>query len=486
MKKYIFFTILAAAAVFSSCKDFLVEEPNLAQSTELTLSTFEGLDKATAGAYAPMASTNWYGAHFILDCEMQCGNGKRWIEFSKYNSGRYTDQYAVHYTPNSTSLLWGQAYYVIMSANSVLENLDKPGIDASEQDKNNLKAECLFLRALAHFDLVRVYAQGYGFTADASHLGVPYVTTVDSEAKPARETVATVFKNIINDLLAAEEAMSPDYQRGGSGMKDAKGYANIYAIQGLLARAYLYSRQYENAAKYASKVIDAKNEKGESVYTLWEADDFEDASCYTKDAPTGGEIIFEMYNNTSSSYGTGLENCWGMTSPNQYGDCGVSKDLLDLYEDGDARKQLIAPDDEGNALFTMKYAGKGLGSVDANNVIILRLAEMYLIRAEANVAGNLNLTQAVNDLSTLAASRGATAQPTGVEYILLERRKELAWEGHYWYDLARLGKPMTRTDITGTVPTTIPAGDYRWALPIPDREFTVNPNLKQNDGYNEN
>jgi hypothetical protein len=484
MKKYIFFTILAVAAVFSSCKDFLVEEPNLAQSTELTLSTFEGLDKATAGAYAPMASTNWYGAHFILDSEMQCGNGKRWTEFSKYNSGRYTDQYAVHYTPNSTSPLWGQAYFVILSANSVLEHLNDAGIEATDAEKNNLKAECLFLRALAHFDLVRVYAQGYGYTADASHLGVPYVTKVDSEAKPARETVATVYKNIIDDLLEAEKAMSPDYQRGGSGMKDAKGYANIYAIQALLARVYLYSKDYQNAALYAGKVIDAKDESGKPVYSLWQAADFKDAKNYTADAPTGGEIIFEIYNNTSSSYGTGLENCWGMTSYKQYGDCGVSKDLYDLYEDGDARKQLITPDPDGNALFTLKYAGKGLGSVDANNVIVLRLAEMYLIRAEANVT--LNPNQAVEDLKTLATSRGATPATASVDYILIERRKELAWEGHYWYDLARLGKPMTRTDISGNVPTSIDAGNYRWALPIPDREFTVNPNLKQNDGYNEN
>ena len=483
MKKYIF-TILAVAAVFSSCKDFLVEEPNLAQSTELTLSTFEGLDNATAGAYAPLASTNWYGAHFILDSEMQSGNGKRWIEFSQYNSGRYTDQYSVHYTPNSTSPLWGQAYFVILSANAVLEHLNDAGIEATEQEKNNLKAECLFLRALAHFDLVRVYAQGYGFTSDASHPGVPYVTKVDSEAKPARETVAKVFENIIQDLLDAEAAMDPDYSRGGG--KDPRGYANLQAIQALLARVYLYKKDYANAAAYATKVIEAKDENGTPKYSLWKAADFKDAKNYTTDVPTGGEIIFEIYNNTSSSYGTGLENCWGMTSYKQYGDCGASKDLLDLYEDNDVRKSLLSPDPDGNALFTLKYNGKGLAAVDANNVIILRLAEMYLIRAEANVAGNLNLGQATADLKALADSRGATPATASVDYILVERRKELAWEGHYWYDLARLGKPMTREDISGNVPTQIPAGDYRWALPIPDREFTVNPNLKQNEGYNEN
>ena len=185
MKKYII-TLLAVAAVFSSCKDFLVEAPNLAQSTELTLSTFDGLDKATAGAYAPLASTNWYGAHFILDNEMQTGNAKRWgVIFDDYESGRYTDEYAINYTAQATSPLWSAAYYVILSANQVLDHINDAGIEATEQEKNNLKAECLFLRALAHFDLVRVYAQPYWNTA--APLGVPYVYKSDSEAQPARD-----------------------------------------------------------------------------------------------------------------------------------------------------------------------------------------------------------------------------------------------------------------------------------------------------------
>jgi len=476
MKKYIF-TLLAVAAVFSSCgKDFLTEEPNLAQSTELTLSTFDGLNNSTAGAYAPLASTNWYGAHFILDSEMGTGNAKRWINIAKYNSGRYTDQYAIHYTPGSTSPLWGSAYYVIMSANQVLAHLDDAGIEATEQEKNNLKAECLFLRALAHFDLVRVYAQPY-WNTDAP-LGVPYVTTVDSEAKPARETVVKDFENIIADLLEAEKVIDPAYVREG---KDAKGFASLEAIQALLARAYIYTRDYTNAKAYATKVIES------GKFQLWKPDDFKDAACYTVDVPgKNSEVIFEIYNNTSSSYGTGLENVWGMTSYKQYGDCGASKDLLDCYAEGDVRAQLVSPDPDGNGLFTLKYNGKGLGDVDANNVIVLRLAEMYLIRAEANVDGNLDLAQAVADLKLLADNRGTSPANANSEGVFEENRREFAWEGHYWFDLARTGRAMTRTDISGTVLTELQPKNYRWAYPIPNREFTVNPNLKpQNPGYNE-
>ena len=472
MKKYIL-TIAAAVAVLSSCgKDFLTEEPHLAQSTELTLSTFEGLDKATAGAYAPLASTNWYGANYILAFEMGTGNARRWIEFSEYNSGRYIDEYSINFTANSTSPLWGTAYYVISAANGVLAHIDDSGIVATDQEKDNLRAECLFLRALAHFDLVLVYAQPYNYTADASHLGVPYVKTVDSEAKPARETVAKVYEYIIEDLLAAEAAIEDGYTRSG---KDYKGYVTPEAIQALLARAYLYSGDNANAIAYATKVIDS----GE--FELWDADELADV--YTLDVPgKGGEVIFEIYNNTSSSYGTGLENVWGMTSPKQYGDCGVSNDLVEIYEDGDARLDLISPDSKGNALFTLKYAGKGLGSVDANNVIVLRLSEMYLIRAEASIRSVGADTY--GDLAALAEKRNATAPASTLAGVFSERRKEFCWEGHYWFDLARYGQGMHRDDVSGTAIQDLDPGDYRWAKPIAAREFVTNPNLIQNDGYN--
>ena len=478
MKKTIF-ALIAAVLVLSGCgKDFLERAPKMSQSDVLTLSTFEGLDLSTAGAYAPMASNNWYGAHFILDNEMATSNGKRWgIIIDKYESGRYKDEYSVLYTPGSTSPLWSTAYYVISAANNVINAIDAEGaeFEASEQDLNNIKAECLFLRAFSHFDLVRTYAQPYNYKADASHYGVPYVYVSDSEAKPARETVKTVYDNIIKDLLEAESIIDPNYVR--SGVKDPKATVTIDAIRALLARAYQYSQNWGEAAKYATKVIDSGH------YTLWTKDQVKDAKIYGADVPEGGEVIFQIYNGLSQSYGTGNETVWGMTSYVGYGDCGVSMDLYDLFEEGDVRKTCYSPDEDGNALFTLKYFGKGLGALDATNVIILRLSEMYLIRAEAGVNGASGTTP-VADLNAIAAARGATPQPATSEGVFTECQKEFAWEGHLWFDLARTGRPMTRTDISGNVPTNIPKGDYRWAKPIPRREFTVNPNLEpQNDGY---
>lgn len=481
MKK-IFTIALAAVALFSSCgKDFLVEEPVLAQSDVLTLSTLEGLDKSVAGAYGPLASTSWYCGSFILSNEMRTMNGKRWINFTEYNSGRYIDDYSVNFTPTSTSSVWSYGYYVILAANSVIEAADK--VEGSEQTKNNLKAECLFLRALAHFDLVRTFAMPYNYKAGASHLGVPIILKVDSEYKPERSTVKEVYEQIINDLLEAEKIIDPSYERPGT--TDASASANINSIRALLSRVYLYSEQWQKAADYATLVINS------GKYKMWTADEVAKvekgkfSSVFNTNVPKGGEVIFEVYEGLGQGYGGGNENICGMSSYNGYGDCGASQDLLDLYEDGDVRALLVSPDEDGRALFTMKYFGKGLNSIDVNNTIILRLSEMYLNRAEAIINGaSVPGVTALGDLEIIAKNRNASIQPATKGGVYAERAKELAWEGHLWFDLARTGRAMTRTDVAGTqVPTDIPAGDYRWAMPIPDREFTVNPNLVQNDGY---
>ena len=151
MKKYIVIAF-ASLATLAGCQDFLVEEPILSQSNELTLSTYDGLNKSVAGAYAPLASSSWYGADFIIRNELKTSNGKKWIG-STYDSGRCNDLYNLNYEPNNTSALWGGAYYVISAVNNVLANLEgKETSDVTAQDLNNLKAECLFLLVLRLLD----------------------------------------------------------------------------------------------------------------------------------------------------------------------------------------------------------------------------------------------------------------------------------------------------------------------------------------------
>jgi hypothetical protein len=474
MKK-IFQLVFAVTLLFVSCEDFLTEEPVMQQSTELSLATYSGLDKAVSGAYAPLVSADWYGASFVLDAEMRSGNGYRDVN---KNSGRYSTPYDFSYTSTTTPALWGEAYYVVSAVNNVIANLEgKAGADGvTQQDVDNLNAESLFLRALAHFDLVRTYAKQY--TVDKTALGVPYVMVTDPAAKPARDAVETVYNNIVTDLTTAEQLIGSDYTRAD--VTSSTSVASKLAIQALLSRVYLYMGEWQKSADYATTVINS------GKFSLWEANEY--AAAYKLDAQTGGEVIFDVYGLKANTYDGYWDGISWLTNPDGYSDCASSNDLISLYEEGDVRGEMFIgnPEKAPGTLWTTKYAGKDKGTPDVSNTIVLRLSEMYLNRAEAITRGaTVPGVSAVLDINTIRANRGASViTSAGVNDVLKERRLELAWEGHYWYDLARTKGSVTRTHYSGAeVNRNIPADSKYWALPISKRELDVNENLVQNPGY---
>lgn len=476
MKKILKYSLAATVLLLTGCQDFLTEEPIMQQSSELSLSDYDGIKNATFGAYAPLASVNWYGASFVLDAEMRSGNGYRDVN---KNSGRYTVPYDLNYTTTSTPALWGTAYFVVSSVNNVLENLaGKAGSNGvTQQDVDNLQGELLFLRALAHFDLVRTYAKQY--TIDKTAPGVPYVFKTDAAAKPARDNVETVYNNIVKDLTDAEKLIAADYTR--EGVADPKSVVSKVAIQALLSRVYLYMGKWQDAADYATLVINTPG------FSLWTADKF--ASSFKADAHTDGEVIFEVYGLKSNTYDGYWDAITWMTNPDGYSDCAASNDLIDLYEDGDVRGDMFINNEDKapNTFWTTKYSGKDKGTPDVTNVVVLRLSEMYLNRAEAIVRGaTVAGVTAVADINAVRTNRGATViASAGMNDVMKERRLEFAWEGHYWYDLARTGGTVTRVHYSGAeVNRNIPADSKYWVLPINKRELDVNPNLVPNEGYN--
>ena len=248
MKK-IFLGLAAIAAIgsLSSCKDFLVEEPVLKQSNELTLSTYEGLNSAGAALCYFFQSADWYDGQFILQSELRAGNAKN--PKSEPGSGRYRIDTQWNYTAESTSALWAYAYYTISWANNIINNLEgKVSSEVTQQQVDNLMAEALFIRALCHFDLVITYAQPY--TVQPNSLGVP-VILVTENGLPARNTVKEVFDQVVADLLEAERLISADYTR--SGCDDPAAVVSKSAIQALLSRVYLYMGEWQKAANYAIK-----------------------------------------------------------------------------------------------------------------------------------------------------------------------------------------------------------------------------------------
>lgn len=493
MKKYIIalFAILSLAA---SCnvREFLTEDPLMSQSTELTLSDYNGLNKAVAGIYSPLVDGTWYGAFFVLDAEMRAGNAMIPINTS-FTSGRMNVPYYMTYEPSSTSGLWSYGYFVISAANNVINAIDNNtetlvSSSVTTADLNNIKAEALALRALAHFDLLRLYSRLDGSNGE---YGVCVITTPQQPTDmPARASVEETYSQIIKDLTDAESLMADGYQR--TGVTDPKATINKDVIQALLARVYLYHKDYAKASEYATKIINCGR------YKLWTADEY--TSVWGKDAAgNGGEVIFEVYGKQANGYDEYWEGPSHMTNPLGYADCAAADQLVALFEDGDVRGTTgVRGTDDGKVMFctdkdqasggqfwTMKYYGKGEGNAtstpDVNNTIVLRLSEMYLIRAEAAVNGAG--TTATADLNAIRANRGASLLTTTATKadVALERRLELNFEGHLWFDLDRTGGSVSYSDanITRNIE---PTSKY-WALPIPKSQVDINVNLKQNPGY---
>ena len=472
MKKiFLGMTLLATVGMFTSCDDFLNEEPKLKQSNELTYATLEGLDAASAALYGMMQSASWYDGQFILQSELRAGNAKN--PLSEPGSGRYRQDTQWNYTENGTSACWSYAYYTIARANNVINNIDKTDLQgATKQAANNVKAEALFMRALSHLDLVITYAQPFSYEPDG--LGVP-VDTVTVNGEPARNTVREVYAQIESDLLLAESLMADNYTRAG--VDDNAAVASKQAIQALLSRVYLYMEQWQKSADYATKVINS------GKYSLVGADAYK-AMWSASVAPKGGEIIFEVYGSSKNDYWdeSGWTHLPYILDRGNDGSADVcaTKDLVSLYEEGDVRASLYEL--SNGDYFVLKYKGKESAVPRQVNVPILRLAEMYLNRAEAISNGaTVSGVSARADLQTIASKRGATV-PEKFN-VFDERRKELAFEGHIVYDYARCKKSLTRVDFDDVKNKDVAFPSYMWAMPIPKREMEANANMVQNPGY---
>lgn len=477
MKKIIFVITFIISITLISCEDFLVREPVTGQSENLVFSTFEGVNSAALGVYAPMYSENWYGAAFLIHADIKADNAKS----SPISSGRYQTDYNWVLNPSNTNPLWATAYVTITNACNVIDAVDE--FELPEGDSINryehLKAEALFARALGHFDLVRTYAQPYSHQPNG--LGVPVIVHTSLD-KPARNTTQEVYDQILEDLLEAERifaAESADFVgsfntefRGG--VLDIKGTASLGAVQGLLARVYLYMENYTKASEYATKVIDGN-------YTLYDETNY--TAVWGTDAAS--EILFEIYGNINQSYAPYWTEIGGMINADQgYGDVCATNGLVDLYDPADVRLGLFYEPGDYPGYFWPQFKYPGKGDYKQNNIPVLRLSEMYLIRAEAALNGGPG--DAVADYNAIIENRGlAAVTNVTMNDIFDERRRELCFEGHLLYDYARLGKDLDRVDedsrITGT--EDVPFPSYLWAAPIPNGEMDANENMVQNEGY---
>jgi hypothetical protein len=465
INKIYFIPLVAAALMMGSCKkSYLVQTPHDSLTPEQALSTESGLSSAVNGAYSALRAVALFGRDFPITGDLMADN----IYVEIKNSGRYLIQY--NYTMSSSDgialEMWSTAYTGIMRVNRVID------ADVTGTTVAATKAEAYAIRALLYFKLVNYFAKPY--TDDPAALGVPLILHYDPYALPTRNTVTEVYQQIVSDLQKAFQD-APDFVNSSRFSK--------YSIEALLAKVYLYMGDNTNAKAAAVDVI---NNGGFTLVTPANYDSYWANPIYRDDlVETLFEVDADVINNN------GFDDFAGMYL-NGYDDMYASQQLYDLYSATDVRKTVMTPGTTKNgapAIIVTKF--QNATSADRDNIKVLRLAEVYLIAAEASLPGSeadakmyLNALVAQRDPSFAGySSTGATL----LNDIINERRKELAFEGDRFSDLNRLKLPIVRASNVGAIPAplTISYPDDKRLSPIPLVEIQANPNIanQQNPGY---
>lgn len=463
MKKtiYLALALILSVPTLNSCRDESLE-PTLQQSKDLesSINSLEDLKAVLNAGYNRMSGVAYYGRDYIIFGEVRTDNA-----YSNANSNRFVTPAAMKMTVNDaySADTWAQIYAAIGTANVVINKDAAQLSGGTTAEINQIKGEALIMRALAHFDLLKLYGQQHVGTGGMSALGVPYVTKFrDTESLlPARNTVKEVYDNVLKDLNDAAAMMT------ASGNRDAH-YFSTHAANALIARVALYFKDYTLAQSAAKKVIDS------GVYSVATAANF--PSTFNTDF-TKNQIFSVAASPTDNLGINGLANIYQATS---YGDVVATKNIYDQFATGDVRKTMIS---SVNGVYRNvgKYPSRDPYKDD---IPVIRYEEVVLTYAEA-LLKNGNAVEALIQLNKIPANRGAALYTVAtIENILLERRKELAFEGFRFYDLARNGQDIPYVDIKQTFGTSdVKYGSYNYAFPIPATETGANSNVVQNQGY---
>ncbi|WP_077376517.1 RagB/SusD family nutrient uptake outer membrane protein [Flavobacterium sp. A45] len=435
------------AFTFLSCEDILDTKLDDEVPVETAITDGISLKSAAVGLYDIMQSGTYYGGEFVLAQDLSGG-----IADATGFQERYAQLDKAIVPPSNTYIQssWVNVYNLVNASNLILSKMDELKLD-----DDTSKGTALFCRALGHFDALRQFGQ---FTDMNSKYGIP-ISTQYLDSKSAltisRSTVAASYQQIIADLNGAIGLLKYDSNRFS---------ITKAAAEALLARVYLYKGDNDNAIVYAGKVIDNTTYKLNTKYN----------DIY--DVEGSNEAIFELqFLGTDGSGFTGILS----VSPPE-----VSANYDDFFEpmdyDNDPRSYRYY--DDGKVVYVDKY-GTNNNQIDGNSIII-KLSEMYLIRAEALAKKNPNdLTLALADLnivrkralpSKLYTMADAPNLSSFITILLDESARELGFEGHRWFSVVRLGRATSLLNI--------PA--FRTVYPIPQNEITIAKGvLEQNPGY---
>lgn len=458
MKLYKILTLLSTVILLQvACSKKLDIEPQQNVDAADAIKTPENVDAAAIGMYSLLGHGALYGTNLFLLPELQASDDYlSWR--GSFQSFRQVANKAMSRDNAEALRTWEYGYQAINMANTILESLN---IVTDADQRATLEGEALFVRGIMHFELVRFYGLPWGATANNTHPGVVIKTRSTRDEAGAfeqlpRNTVAEVYQQAINDLTAAAQKLP---ERNGT-------RANRFAAYAFLSRVYLQQHNYEAALAAANEVIE------EGGFTM-------NASIAAVfDNKNTGESIFEIQQNEQNNAGIandGMATFYASLVGIGRADVRMVSAFLDTYDEDDLRLSQWYYEGVGarpGNMYCSKWKAFG------QNLPVVRLAEMYLTRAECNerlgtTVGDTPENDLAKIVNPLRVNLPEIANPS-VDDILNERLHELAFEGLRIHDVKRLQQAT---------------GDYEWndddlVFPIPQREVdATNGIITQNPGY---
>lgn len=438
---------------FISCSKKLDIKPTQSIDRTDVFTSDANIKAALIGAYDGLSKATFLGGDIQLYSELLGADDEiAWV--GTYNQPDEIFMKQILTNNSFVSDTWLQGYKTINICNNIISAIDI----VKEDDRDRVKGEALFLRGLVYFEMVELFAKPYSAGNVSTNLGLQLITTPTTESitdanRVARSTVEQTYNLILDDLKQAKELLpEPDPD-------DPVVYATKYVASAILSRVYLQMEDYANALAEANEVVESQ------AYSLTEtyAKEFNNTANTSED-------IFAMQVSAQHDEND-MHLYWSIIDYGaRDGDVEINDKHLELYEPDDARLALFYIDDQD-------IYRSGKWKLQYKNIPIVRLAEMYLTRAECNFRlGSSDGADPESDINDVIRSRAGLAPVTvTLDQILLERRLELAHEGQKIQDVKRLKGSVDGFDYDAN----------KLVFPIPIREINAvgESILKQNDGY---
>lgn len=458
--KYKIAAIATCLILVSSCEDVLDVKPVVDLADEIALNSTQGLDAALIGAYHKLQHGDLYGGRYWVSPDMIAGT----VKISGLQNTVFEELQMLNKTMSGQSnrivhSIWQVSYEAIAIVNKVLDFLPEvDDADMTDEVRERIEGEAKFLRGLIFFELTRLYS--YDVSGEGP-LSVPVFTEpLTPFDTPPRSTVDEAYTRIIQDLEDAATLLV--------GI-NTNNRATDVAAKALLSRVHFYREDWPAVISAANYVIDKFAGQPNGGLTA----NFLD--CFQTGTPPD-EVLFAVLSSDVDDASGTLRGYYRVASnakfniPNSYiGKLGAH--AIQGFDDARIRIGYTAVNIEGK-VYTMKF------DVEYFNVPVIRLAEVYLNRAEARVHQG-DLAGATADLN-IVRERSEAGSYTGDATLVnceTERTIELYYEGDYFHNMKRLQKPNFAIDINGN---TYNWDDVKLVFPIPKSQLDVNPNLLQN------